>query len=105
MKTYLSRHDTVAARVRHAPLDVLVIQDVAVRKYRHFDSLLDSLDLVPVGEPCMVALHFPGPAVASEDLGPGAFKHLRVRNRLLRRVENAELGRHGNREVFVENAD
>lgn len=45
---HFSRHDSVAAGRIETSLDVLEVEDVAVREHRHAHCLLHSLNLLPV---------------------------------------------------------
>jgi hypothetical protein len=47
-KTHLGGHHPIHPGQLDTPVDILPIQDVPIRKDRHFDSLLDRPDLLPI---------------------------------------------------------
>jgi hypothetical protein len=49
-KENLGRHDSIASGSIETALNVLVVENVTVRKDGNLDGLLDSLDLLPVSE-------------------------------------------------------
>jgi len=133
--SHLSRHDSIAAGEIETFLDVLVVEDVSVGEDRDLNGLLDSSNLLPIGESLrfeekkeervsfgpslltirseivsrcthsLVPLHLPRPSVTSQDLSSSSFEQERVLDRLLGGVEDSELGCYGDVEVDVEDVD
>lgn len=103
----LGAHDGVGARGREAPLDVAVLEDVAVGEEDGLRGqvLAQVADVRPVGDAGQVALLLPPAAVDGEDARAGRQDVLRVGQRRLFGVEDADLGGHGDGQVRVEGVD
>ncbi len=100
----LGAHDAVRARGREAPLQVAVLEDVAVGEEHGLRRQVvpQEPDHLPVGHAGDVALLLSPPPVDRQDAGARPQHVLRVREGRLLGVQDADLGRHGDGEVLVQ---